>query len=274
MIADRRELYNDQVYRYNTRIAQVPTNVLAAILGWRPREFFTPDPAARPGRTSRSTRTTARAGPVAGRPAWPSPRRRARATGLAGPPRRDRVGAARPPHRPDRHPADRSSGASRPGRSAAGSTVTAFEPRPDQSPRRAPPRPPAWPASATPAQPDPDLREWDYGDLEGRLTADIRDGLPGLVDLGRAVAGRRDHRRGRRIAPTGCSARCLAPDVDGDVLLFSHGHLLRVLGARWLGLPPASGGLFALSTATVSILGWDRDRPVIETWNEACHLDR
>ena len=46
MIADRRELYNDQVYRYNTRISQVPTNALAAILGWRAREFFTPDPAA------------------------------------------------------------------------------------------------------------------------------------------------------------------------------------------------------------------------------------
>jgi LemA protein len=46
MIADRRELYNDQVYRYNTRISQVPTNAMAAILGWRPREFFTPDPAA------------------------------------------------------------------------------------------------------------------------------------------------------------------------------------------------------------------------------------
>ncbi len=67
MIADRRELYNDQVYRYNTRISQVPTNVLAAILGWRPREFFTPDPAAatRPD-VSLDTDGRPGAGPVAG----------------------------------------------------------------------------------------------------------------------------------------------------------------------------------------------------------------
>jgi broad specificity phosphatase PhoE len=116
---------------------------------------------------------------------------------------------------------------------------------------------------------DPELREWDYGALEGRLTADIREDYPGwsiwtgpwpdgeTVD---EVGARADH----------VLARIRA--ADADVLVFSHGHFLRVLAARWLDLPPASGGLFALGTATVSILGWDRENPVIETWNEACPL--
>ncbi len=123
------------------------------------------------------------------------------------------------------------------------------------------------------AQIDPDLAEWDYGDLEGRLTVDIRHDLPDWSiwagpwpggETADEVAGRADR----------VLARCLDPDVAGDVLLFSHGHLLRVLAARWLRLPPASGGLFALATATVSILGWEREQPVIETWNEDCHLER
>jgi probable phosphoglycerate mutase len=112
-----------------------------------------------------------------------------------------------------------------------------------------------------------DLAEWDYGELEGRTTADIRGDDPGwsiwrgpwpggenLED----VAARADR----------VIARVRA--VDGDVLLFGHGHLLRILAARWVGLAPSDGGRFALSTATVSVLGWDRETPVIESWNVVC----
>jgi broad specificity phosphatase PhoE len=116
---------------------------------------------------------------------------------------------------------------------------------------------------------DPDLSEWDYGDLEGRLTLDIRREYPGWSiwrgpwpggETADQVAARADR----------AIARIRA--VDGDVLVFAHGHLLRVLGARWLGLAPTMGALFALGTATVSILGSEREDPVIETWNEACPL--
>jgi probable phosphoglycerate mutase len=122
------------------------------------------------------------------------------------------------------------------------------------------------------AAPDTDLMEWDYGALEGRLTADIRSEYPDWsIWTGPWPAGETVDEVGARADRV--IERCLASSVAGDALLFSHGHLLRVLGARWLGLPPSSGGLFALATATVSILGWDRDRPVIETWNEDCHLE-
>lgn len=114
---------------------------------------------------------------------------------------------------------------------------------------------------------DPDLREWDYGRLEGRLTDEIRADYPGWTiwhgpwpdgETADQVAGRAD----RVIA----RARAAA----GEVLIFGHGHQLRVLAARWLALPPASGGLFALGTATISILGWEHETAVIETWNETC----
>ena len=121
------------------------------------------------------------------------------------------------------------------------------------------------------AEAEPDLMEWDYGALEGRMTADIRAEYPDWsIWTGPWPGGETIDQVAARVDRV--LARCLAPDVEGDTLLFSHGHLLRVLGARWLGLPGASGGLFALSTATVSILGWDRERPVIEAWNEDCHL--
>lgn len=119
---------------------------------------------------------------------------------------------------------------------------------------------------------DPDLMEWDYGALEGRTRADIREGIEGWsiwtgpwpeAETPDEVAARAD-----RVV-----ARCLAPANAGDTLLFAHGHFLRVLAARWLGLAPAAGSMFALSTATLGILGWDKGTPVIETWNVACHLE-
>jgi broad specificity phosphatase PhoE len=116
-------------------------------------------------------------------------------------------------------------------------------------------------------QTDPDLREWDYGALEGRKTDEIRDEYPdwsiwdGPWPNGETVehiAGRADRLVERFRA------------IDGDVLVFAHGHVLRVLAARWLGLPAETGRHLVLGTATISRLGWERETPVIETWNAAC----
>jgi len=118
---------------------------------------------------------------------------------------------------------------------------------------------------------DPDLSEWNYGALEGRTTVEIVRDYPGWsIWKGPWPDGETVDQVGARADRV--LARCAVPDVDGDALLFGHGHMLRVLAARWLRLPGASGGLFDLSTGTVSVLGSDRDLPVIETWNEACHF--
>jgi probable phosphoglycerate mutase len=117
-----------------------------------------------------------------------------------------------------------------------------------------------------------DLMEWDYGEFEGRTTADIRKGLPDwTIWAGPWRGGETADQVGARADRV--LARCLDPAVEGDSLLFAHGHVLRALTARWLGLPPRQGALFALGTATIGILGWERSTRVIETWNEACHLD-
>ncbi len=116
---------------------------------------------------------------------------------------------------------------------------------------------------------DPDLQEWDYGALEGRLTADIRADIPGWTIWTGPWPG------GETIDQVAIRADRVVARVraaDGDVLVFAHGHLLRVLAARWLGSPPTSGALFALGTATISVLGWERDDPVVEHWNEDCPL--
>jgi broad specificity phosphatase PhoE len=114
---------------------------------------------------------------------------------------------------------------------------------------------------------DPDLREWDYGALEGRTTADIREEYPGwsIWDGPWPQGETIDH-----IADRADRLVALLRAPTGDALVFAHGHVLRVLAARWLDLPPAAGRLFALGTATISRLGWERETPVIETWNEDC----
>jgi broad specificity phosphatase PhoE len=114
------------------------------------------------------------------------------------------------------------------------------------------------------AKPQPELMEWDYGAYEGRKTIDIRkerpawslwrDGVPG-GEAAADVAARVD----------GVIAELRA--AGGDALVFAHGHVLRVLAARWIGLEPSEGRLFALDPATVSVLGYERETPVIRVWN-------
>ena len=114
-----------------------------------------------------------------------------------------------------------------------------------------------------------DLREWDYGQYEGRTTDDIRADEPGWTIWTAQIVG------GESLADVGRRVDRVidrALQVDGDVALFGHGHCLRILAARWIGLPPVGGALLELSTATVSRLGWERETRVIELWNGASHL--
>jgi broad specificity phosphatase PhoE len=112
---------------------------------------------------------------------------------------------------------------------------------------------------------DPDLREWNYGDLEGLTSDEIRRSMPGwTIWSGPVPGGETSDEVGQRADRVITRALSAA----GDVAIFAHGHLLRVLAARWLGLPPDHGALFELGTATLSQLGWERERRVIELWNE------
>ena len=111
------------------------------------------------------------------------------------------------------------------------------------------------------------LVEWDYGDYEGLTTREIQverpgwsvwsDGVPGGETIGE-VATRAD------------AAISELRNAPGDALVFSHAHFLRILTARWLGLEPEAGRLFALDPATISVLGWEHERPVIREWNAIC----
>lgn len=117
---------------------------------------------------------------------------------------------------------------------------------------------------------DDDLAEWDYGDYEGRTTADIRATIPQWsvwtdpIPNGESVeqVGARVDRVIERVAA-----------LDGTLALVAHAHVLRVLSARWLDLAPDAGRLFALDTATISILGWERESRAMLRWNSPpkCH---
>jgi len=117
------------------------------------------------------------------------------------------------------------------------------------------------------AQVREELMEWDYGEYEGLTTAQIHalqpdwslwhDGVPGGEDAA-AVGARAD--------------RVLAElrGLDGTVAVFSHGHMLRVLGARWIGLGPEQGARLGLSTAAICVLGHERQTAILSRWNDTC----
>jgi len=117
---------------------------------------------------------------------------------------------------------------------------------------------------------DADLREWDYGKEEGRTTIVIRAERPGWTIWRNGVRG------GEAIEAVAARADRViarARALEGDTLVFAHGHVGRILGARWIGLPPSAGARLALATATISILGWEREAPVISRWNDGTDLD-
>ncbi|WP_431911658.1 histidine phosphatase family protein [Micromonospora carbonacea] len=114
---------------------------------------------------------------------------------------------------------------------------------------------------------DEDLAEWNYGRYEGVTTADIHTGRPGWnIWTDGCPAGESPAEVGARLDRV--LARAAAALADGDVALVGHAHSLRVLGARWIGLPPSGGGLLRLDTATVSVLGHEHGRRVILRWNQ------
>jgi broad specificity phosphatase PhoE len=122
---------------------------------------------------------------------------------------------------------------------------------------------------ASAAQLSDDLLEWDYGIYEGRTTAEVRAEQPGWsiwttpMPKGETVeqVGERTRRVIERVAA-----------VDGDVALFAHAHVLRILTAGWIGLPPIHGRNLTLGTASLSVLGYERQTRVIEVWNQDWRL--
>ena len=175
----------------------------------------------------------------------------------------------RPAHGPDGHPAHpgrrgRGRGAG-PGAGPLRDRGRVLQPRAARRPDR-----PL--AGLKDLQEDPDLWEWDYGGYEGLTTPQIQKDRPGwnlwrdgVIPGDAAHPGESVQQVGRRADRVLARARPLL--AGGDVALVAHGHLLRVLTARWLAQDPSGGRLFRLDTGTVSTLGYEHADPVLVTWN-------
>jgi len=110
-----------------------------------------------------------------------------------------------------------------------------------------------------------DLREWNYGEYEGLTTAEIQKTAPdwnvwsGAIPNGESIA---------QVSARADRVIARAAAANGDAALFGHGHMLRVLAARWIGMDPAAGQRLALSTGSISVLGYERETRVIRLWNQ------
>ena len=114
-----------------------------------------------------------------------------------------------------------------------------------------------------------ELLEWDYGDYEGLTTPEVREHRPGwLLWRDGCPGGETAGEVGERVDRVIADLR----EAGGDAAVFAHGHVLRVLAARWLGLAPERGGSFALATAALSAIGYERELPVVNLWNDTSHL--
>ncbi len=122
---------------------------------------------------------------------------------------------------------------------------------------------------AAQAETDPDVQEWDYGAYEGRTAEEIQEERPGWTIWRDGVVG------GETIDDVSRRANSVVARVravSGDVAIFAHGHFLRILAARWCGLPALAAEHLAFSAGAVSMVGWDRGSPIVWRWNDTAHL--
>lgn len=117
---------------------------------------------------------------------------------------------------------------------------------------------------------EPDLVEWDYGAYDNMTAVEIRRERPGWTPW---EGGFPDGETLEDLEARADRVLARIRPVVGDVALFAHGHILRVVTARWLEQPAGMAARYYMSTGTLSVLGWERETSVIERWNEVCHLD-